>query len=137
MKSYATLIQYHTFEERFNYLKLSNQIGESTFGYDRYLNQRFYNSSEWRRIRDQIIVRDNGCDLGIKDRPISGKIIIHHINPLSIQDISESTEYLLNPEYLICVSRNTHNALHYGDISLIQQTNLIERAPNDCCPWKQ
>lgn len=124
-----------TFEERFEYLKIGGRIGEQTFGSDRYYNQRFYRSSEWKRVRNEIILRDNGCDLGCPDRPIPGKIIIHHLNPIIIDDIDLGSEYLLNPDYLICVSHNTHNALHYGDKSLLPK-DLVERRPYDTCPWK-
>lgn len=137
IKTYSELIQYSTFEDRFNYLKLSGQIGEDTFGFNRYLNQKFYISIEWQRIRDQIIVRDNGCDLGIIGRPISGRILIHHINPLTVCDISKSSDFLLNPDNLICVSHETHNALHYGDIYSTHSELIDERSPNDTCPWKK
>lgn len=124
-----------TFEERFEYLKIGGRIGEQTFGSDRYYNQRFYRSSEWKRVRNEIILRDNGCDLGCPDRPIPGKIIIHHLNPIIIDDIDLGSEYLLNPDCLICVSHNTHNALHYGDKSLLPK-DPVERRPYDTCPWK-
>lgn len=124
-----------TFEERFEYLKIGGRIGEQTFGSDRYYNQRFYRSAEWKRVRNEIILRDNGCDLGCPDRPIPGKIIIHHLNPIIIDDIDLGSEYLLNPDYLICVSHNTHNALHYGDTSLLPK-DPVERRPYDTCPWK-
>lgn len=135
IKTYSELIMIPTFEERFEYLKIGGRIGEQTFGSDRYYNQRFYRSAEWKRVRNEIILRDNGCDLGCPDRPIPGKIIIHHLNPIIIDDIDLGSEYLLNPDYLICVSHNTHNALHYGDKSLLPK-DPVERRPYDTCPWK-
>lgn len=136
-RSYSELIQLPTFEERYNYLKLNGSVGDDTFGFDRYINQRFYRSAEWKKIRDYVIIRDNGCDLGIRDREIAGKIYIHHMNPLSKEDIELSTDNLLNPEYLICVSHETHNAIHYG-INLKPNSNtIIERKPNDTCLWKR
>ena len=135
IKTYSELILLPTFEERFRYLKLSGRVGEETFGLDRYLNQIFYTSEEWRRIRRDVIVRDNGCDLGIWDREIHGLITVHHLNPISVDDILNRTEILLNPEYLICVSDLTHKAIHYGDERLLI-TAPIERRPNDMCPWR-
>ena len=135
IRSYSELIHIPTFEERFEYLKLSGAVGKETFGFDRYLNQVFYRSKEWKRVRDLVIVRDNGCDLGIEDREICGRIYIHHMNPISLSDIERKSESILNPEYLICVTHNTHNAIHYGDSSLLV-TAPIERTPNDTCPWR-
>lgn len=136
IKTYSELILLPTFEERFEYLKLKGSVGKDTFGHDRYLNQVFYTSQEWRRLRDEIIIRDNGCDLGIKGREIGGKIYIHHLNPLGVNDILTHSEYLVNPEYLICVSFETHNAIHYGDINLLPR-DPIERKRNDTCPWRR
>ena len=136
IKTYSELMQLPTFEERFKYLQLSNKVGKETFGFDRYLNQNFYRSAAWKRIRDQVIVRDNGCDLGIGDRMIGGKILIHHMNPITDKDIVDQTSILLNPEYLICVSHNTHNAIHYGDENLLIKEPVI-RTKNDTCPWKR
>ena len=136
IKTYSELILLPTFEERFEYLKLKGSVGKDTFGHDRYLNQVFYTSQEWRRLRDEIIIRDNGCDLGIEDREIGGKIYIHHLNPLGVNDILAHSEYLTNPEYLICTSFETHNAIHYGDINLLPR-NPIERKRNDTCPWRR
>ena len=135
IRTYSELIQLPTFEERFRYLQLSGSVGKETFGFDRYINQNFYRSDAWRRVRDQVIVRDNGCDLGIEDRMIYGKILIHHMNPINDKDIINLTEILLNPEYLICVSHVTHNAIHYGDEELFMK-EPIERSKNDTCPWK-
>ena len=136
IKTYSELIQLPTFEERFQYLKLSGAVGKETFGFDRYLNQNFYRSAAWKRVRDQVIVRDNGCDLGIDDRIIYGKILIHHMNPINDRDILDLTDILLNPEYLICVSHITHNAIHYSDESLLPREPIV-RFKNDTCPWKR
>lgn len=136
-RTYSELIQLPTFEERYNYLKLNGSVGDDTFGFDRYINQRFYRSAEWKKIRDYVIIRDNGCDLGIRDREIAGKIYIHHMNPLSKEDIELSTDNLLNPEYLICVSHETHNAIHYGSNLKPNSNTVIERKPNDTCLWKR
>lgn len=136
IKTYSQLIRLPTFEERFEYLKLKGSVGKDTFGHDRYLNQVFYSSMEWRRLRDKIIIRDNGCDLGIEGREIGGKVYIHHLNPLGANDILTHSEYLINPEYLICVSFETHNAIHYGDINLLPR-DPIERKRNDTCPWRR
>lgn len=135
VRTYSELIKLPTFEERFDYLRLDGVVGKDTFGFDRYLNQQFYRSSEWKRIRNQVIVRDNGCDLGIDEYEIHGRILIHHMNPISIEDLQYMSDLLMNPEYLICVSHRTHNAIHYGDESLIV-TTPIERSQNDTCPWR-
>lgn len=136
IRTYSELIAIPTFEERFKYLQLNGNIGDETFGYDRMFNQRFYSSLEWKRLRDEIIFRDNGCDLGILDRRIMGKILIHHMNPIMLEDIQKSSEFLLNPEYLICTSFETHNAIHYGDENLLFKAP-IERKQYDTCPWRQ
>lgn len=135
IRTYSELIRLPTFLERFNYLKLNGRVGEETFGCHRYLNQVFYRSKEWRRIRDFVIVRDNGCDLGVSGYDIFGKILIHHMNPITADDIRNRSDYLLNPEYLICVSHMTHEAVTYGDERLLV-TEPIERAPNDTSPWR-
>lgn len=135
IRTYHQLMQYSTFEERFKYLSLKGQVGEETYGFDRWINQKFYRSSEWKQIRNSIIIRDSGCDLGIIGREIPDRVIVHHMNPILVQDIQNASEYLLNPEYLICVSNNTHQAIHYGDEDLL----MIMPAPrtaNDTCPWK-
>lgn len=136
MRTYSELSKLKTFKERFEYLKLDGLIGEETFGWDRYLNQVFYKSPEWRSTRDKIIVRDNGRDLGVEGYDIFGKIIIHHMNPMSLGDLVNRNPDIFNPEYLICVSHETHNAIHYGDAN---QLNLgpIERTVNDTCPWRK
>ena len=136
IRTYSELITLPTFEERFKYLQLGGKVGEDTFGHDRYLNQMFYTSDEWRRIRRDVIVRDNGCDLGIQDREIHGLIIIHHMNPITIEDIINRSEFLLNPEYLISTVKNTHDAIHFSDERILI-TDPIERRPNDTCPWKR
>ena len=136
IKTYSELITLPTFEERFAYLQLNGVVGRDTFGFDRYLNQIFYRSKRWRSIRDQIIIRDNGCDLGVEGYDIYGKILIHHINPITLDDIEQESEFLLNPEYLITTTHNTHNAIHYGNESLLS-TMPIERVKNDTCPWRR
>lgn len=136
IRTYRELIALPTFEERFRYLKLNGTVGEDTFGFDRCINQQFYNSQEWRRLRDEIIVRDNGCDLGLKGYDIGGRILIHHMNPVTVRDIQERSQYLMNPEYLICVSHDTHNAIHYGDENQLRNKLPIERTKNDTCPWR-
>ena len=135
IRTYSELITLPTFEERYKYLKLDGIVGEETFGFDRYLNQIFYKSKEWRSIRDYVIARDNGCDLGIEGHEIFGKILIHHMNPITKEDILERSDLLLNPEYLICTIKNTHDAIHYGDENLLIITPP-ERTKNDTCPWK-
>lgn len=136
IRTYSEMILLPTFIERYRYLKLGGMVGEETFGFDRYLNQKFYRSKEWRRIRDEVIIRDGACDLGIPDREIYSRIIIHHMNPITKYDILNQTEYLLNPEYMICTLKRTHDAIHYGDESLLFD-GLVERSKNDTCPWKR
>ena len=135
IRTYSELITLPTFEERFNYLKLKGQVGKDTFGFDRWLNQIFYRDPEWKSIRDYVIVRDNGCDLGVDGYEINGRILVHHMNPISKEDILERSKYLLDPEFLISTIHNTHNAIHYGDEDLLIKTP-IERTKNDTCPWK-
>lgn len=135
MRTYSEMIKLPTLAERFEYLKLGGEIGAETFGFERYLNQKFYRSEIWKRIRNQVIVRDNGCDFGLTDYPIGGRIIVHHMNPVDSDDIIYQREVLLNPEFLVCVGERTHNALHYGGFDLLPQ-DPIERQPNDTCPWK-
>lgn len=134
-RSYHELSQLKTFEERFEYLKLSARIGEETFGTERFLNQYFYGTPEWRALRQNALIRDQGCDLGIEDHPIGGRIEVHHINPITAEDIRNRDPCLLDLENVICVSSNTHKAIHYGDASLLPH-DPIERKPNDTCPWK-
>lgn len=135
IRTYSQLIKFKTFEERFQYLKLDGAVGQATFGFDRYLNQQLYRSYEWKKVRDEVIVRDNGCDLAMEGFDIYGRVYVHHMNPILINDIRERSEFLLNPEYLICVSFDTHNAIHYGDESLLPR-EPVERMPNDTTPWK-
>ena len=135
MRTYSELIKLTTLAERFDYLKLGGVIGEDTFGFERYLNQNFYRSAVWKKIRNEVIIRDNGCEMGLEDYPIAGRIIIHHMNPVDSDDIIHQRDILLNPEFLICVGNQTHNAIHYGSIDLLPQ-DPIERKPNDTCPWK-
>lgn len=136
IRTYSELIVLPTFEERYKYLRLGGTVGEATFGFDRYLNQTFYKSKEWRQVRDYVIIRDNGCDLGMNDREIYGRVLIHHMNPITVDDIIQRSRYLLDPEYLICTTKNTHNAIHYGDDKLLI-TAPITRRKNDTCPWRQ
>ena len=135
MRTYTELSKLSTFKDRFNYLRLDGTVGEETFGFDRYMNQIFYKSREWADVRRQVIIRDNGCDLGCDGYEIHGKILIHHMNPISLNDIRYRTDLLLNPEYLISTVLQTHNAIHYGDESLLPELP-VERYPNDTCPWK-
>lgn len=136
VRRYSELIQLPTFEERYNYLRLRGSVGKDTFGFDRVFNQMFYRSKEWKAIRHEIIIRDNGCDLGVEGYDIYGPITIHHMNPISLDDIRDVTEYLLNPEYLIATTDRTHKAIHYGDDSLLLKAP-IERTRFDTCPWKR
>lgn len=135
IRTYSELIRLPTFKERFEYLSLDGKVGKETFGFDRYMNQIFYRSARWKRIRDKVIIRDLGCDLGIEGYEINGRIIIHHMNPLLLKDIVDETEFLMNPEYLISTTHSTHNAIHYGDESLLILDPIV-RVKNDTCPWK-
>ena len=137
IRTYSELITLETFEERFLYLKLDGSIGEDTFGFDRYLNQLFYRSPEWKQVRNFVITRDMGCDLAIPDHEIiNQQILIHHMNPLTKEDIINKSDYLLNPEYLICTTKKTHNAIHYCDERILDQIVPIVRTKNDQCPWR-
>lgn len=135
IKTYSELITIPTFIERFDYLKLGGRIGEETFGYDRYLNQILYTSIDWKRFRRDMIVRDMGLDLACEGYEIVGKIILHHINPITIDDVLQRRPMIFDPENVVCVSLNTHNAIHYGDESLLI-TEPIIRTKNDTCPWR-
>lgn len=135
IKRYSELITIPTYEERFQYLQLKGAVGKDTFGYDRYLNQILYNSPEWKRLRNQIIIRDNGCDLGCEGYEIYGRVLIHHMNPITVEDVVSRNPIVFDPENLICVSHNTHNAIHYGDESLLILAP-VERTKNDTCPWR-
>lgn len=136
IKTYSELSRLKTFEERYQYLRLNGSVGRETFGFDRYLNQVFYRSQKWKSIRNQVIIRDNGCDLGIEGRDINGRILIHHMNPISLDDIVNESDLLLDPEYLICTVHSTHNAIHYGDENLLILDPIV-RSKNDTCPWKK
>ena len=136
IRTYSELIKLKTFKDRFEYLKLDGIVGEETFGFDRYMNQIFYKSREWTSVRRSVIIRDNGCDLGMEGYEIHGKILIHHMNPINLSDIVHKTDELLNPDYLITTVLSTHNAIHYGDASLLPVLP-IERRANDTCPWKR
>ena len=136
VRKYSDLIKIPTFEDRYKYLRLGGKVGEETFGFDRYLNQIFYKDPEWRSVRDRIIVRDNGCDLGFEGREIRSRILVHHMNPITKEDILNRSEFLLNPEYLICTTKNTHDAIHYGDDRLLFKDPIV-RSKNDTCPWRR
>lgn len=136
-KSYKDIKKINGFDERFKYLKIDDsKIGIETFGYDRYINQNFYRSKEWKRIRDQVIIRDNGNDLGVDGYPIGKSIVVHHINPISIEDLENRSDKVFDLNNLICCSKETHNALHYGDLRYLNSKKIIERSRNDTCPWK-
>lgn len=136
LRTYSELSRLQTFRERFEYLRLDGVVGVETFGFDRYLNQVFYNSDEWKAVRKTVIIRDNGCDLGMDGYDIHGKIIVHHMNPFSIDDVLHRKEELLDPEFLISTVLNTHNAIHYGDESLLPSAPIV-RTRNDTCPWRK
>lgn len=137
IRTYSELITLPTFEERFEYLRLDGKVGVETFGFDRYINQLFYQrSQDWKKVRDIVIFRDNGCDLGIEGREIYDRIIVHHMNPVTKEDLVNGTDILLNPEYLISTIKRTHDAIHYGDANLLIK-DTVERRPNDTCPWKR
>lgn len=136
IRTYSDLVRLSAFEERFEYLKLGGTVGEETFGYDRYLNQEFYRSVLWRRARNHVIARDYGCDLGIEGHEIHDKVYVHHMNPIRPVDIMDSVDLdVIDPEYLICVTHNTHNAIHYGDTNLLRRNQLVVRRPGDTKLW--
>ena len=135
IKTYSELITIPTFEERFEYLQLKGSVGKDTFGYDRYLNQVLYSSPEWKRLRNQIIIRDDGCDLACDGYDVYGKVLIHHLNPITVEDVLARSRKVFDPDNLVCVSHNTHNAIHYGDVDLLV-TGPIIRTKNDTCPWR-
>lgn len=137
IRTYEELSKLKTFEERYEYLKLEGSVGEETFGYDRYLNQQFYKyDPDWKKIRDEVIFRDNGCDLGIEGREINGLILVHHMNPITKDDILDRSEYLLNPNYLITTIKSTHDAIHYGSSDMLMKDPVV-RSKNDTCPWRK
>ena len=135
IRTFSELKKIKIFEERYRYLRLVGVVGKSTFGFDRYLNQMLYTSRRWLGVRDDVIIRDRGCDLGVDDYVIHGRIIIHHMNPITIEDIELERDEIFDPEFLICTSFNTHNAIHYGDESLLPQLPII-RSRYDTCPWR-
>lgn len=139
IRTYTELIQLPTFIERFRYLKLGGKVGEDTFGWERYLNQHFYTSNEWRNFRRQIIIRDRGCDLGVDGHEYADNeiVFIHHLNPIDSKDILDQTEFLMNPEYVISCRKRTHDAIHYGDESAVLPFEMVYRSPNDTCPWRR
>ena len=137
IRSYTELSSLKTFEERFNYLRMNGRVGKDTFGFDRILNQFFYISKEWKAIRSKIIVRDGGCDLGVPGHEIHGqRIVIHHLNPITLEDLERRSPFLLDPGYLITTIHSTHNAIHYGDESLLITAPIV-RSKYDTCPWKK
>lgn len=137
IRTYSELIKLPTFEERFKYCQLNGTVGYDTFGYDRYLNQYLYQKSQrWKRVRDEVIIRDGGCDLAIPGYEIRDRIIVHHLNPLTIEDLENESDFVFNPEYLICTTHNTHNAVHYSDENLLIKAP-IERTKYDTCPWRR
>lgn len=133
-RSYSELITFDTFEDRYEYLRLRSSVGKATFGFDRYINQQFYRSTQWKQVRNHVIARDLGLDLGVEGHEIFDKILIHHMNPMLVEDIDEGISDILDPEYLISTTHRTHNAIHYGDRSLLVQP-LIERKSNDTKLW--
>ena len=135
IRTYSELITIPTFEERFEYLQLKGSVGKDTFGYDRYLNQVLYRSPEWKRLRNQIIIRDGGCDLACDGYDIYDKVLIHHLNPITVEDVLTRSRKVFDPDNLVCVSHSTHNAIHYGDVDLLI-TGPIIRTKNDTCPWR-
>lgn len=138
IKTYSEMLQYSSAKDRFQYLKIAGKVGVATFGFERYLNQALYTSSDWRRFRRDMILRDNGCDMALRDRDIPEGciIILHHINPLSLEDVEERSPAIFDPENVVCVSDRTHRAIHYGDISLLTLGPVVRR-PYDTCPWRQ
>ena len=134
-RCYSELIQLPTFKERYEYLRLGGLVGQDTFGFDRYLNQKFYRSPEWKHVRRDVIIRDEGRDLAMEGYELGNNIFVHHMNPISVQDLENVSDWVFNPEFLVCVSKQTHDAIHFGDASLLPKLP-VERTPNDMCPWK-
>lgn len=135
-RTYSELVRLETFDERYRYLRVAGEVGVATFGFSRYLNQQLYHSKDWKKVRRDVIARDNACDLAIADREIFDRIIVHHINPLTIEDLEETSPLIFDMENLICVSHNTHEAIHYGDASLLPSLPVV-RYSGDMCPWKK
>lgn len=134
IRRYSELRRFESFDDRFEYLKLGGEVGRSTFGFDRYINQTFYQSREWKQVRQHVIIRDNGCDLGVPGYEINGGLTVHHLNPMNVDDIVHGEDWILDPEYLICVSNDTHNAIHYGDRNLLPR-EFVTRRPGDTKLW--
>ena len=134
IRTYSEFLRRSTFEERYEYLKLGGSVGAATAGFDRWINQEFYRSREWKSLRQEVILRDGGCDLGVPGHEIQRKALVHHINPITIRDIVDGLHWILNPEYLVTVSHETHNAIHYGDASLLPKEH-VERSPGDTRVW--
>lgn len=135
IRTYDELSKFKTHQERFEYLRLDGSVGQDTFGFDRFLNQQFYKDPEWLRVRNEVIIRDEGCDLGVEGYEINSTILVHHMNPITPEDIVNRVGTILDPQFLICTTKNTHNAIHYGDANLLDGTP-IERTPNDTVPWR-
>lgn len=135
-KSYTEMLQYSTLLDRYNYLKLNGSVGKETFGFSRYLNQILYTSSEWKKLRDKVIIRDNGCIFGLDGYNIDSRLIVHHINPITLEQIEERDQLVFSMENLVCVSHRVHEAIHYGDLNLLPR-DPIERKPFDTCPWRE
>jgi hypothetical protein len=134
IRTYSELRRFDTFEQRFDYLVLLGEVGSATFGFDRWMNQRFYRSHEWKRTRDVVIVRDNGCDLGIPGYDIRAQLMVHHMNPVTPEDLTNGADWILDPEFLITTTHRTHNAIHYGDDSLLVKPP-VQRRPGDTSLW--
>lgn len=137
IRTHSELVKFTSFIDRFNYLKLGGTVGTDTFGFERYLNQVFYKSPEWRKARETVIIRDNGCDLGVPGHEIYRYPIVHHLNPISIEDIRNRNPVIFDPEFLILTVLKTHNAIHYGDDSILLINQPIERSKNDTIPWRR
>lgn len=135
IRTYEELSRLKTFEERYKYLRIGGAVGAETFGRERYLNQLLYQTPYWKKARQTVMLRDNACDLGVADRPIGGPVIVHHMNPITLEDIQEGRKEVYDPDFLICVSRTTHNAIHFGDDDLLAK-EPVERKPGDTCPWR-
>lgn len=135
IRTYDEMSKLKTHRERFEYLRLDGIVGQETFGFDRYLNQQFYKDEEWLRVRNDVIIRDEGCDLGVEGYEINSTILVHHMNPITAEDIINRVGHILDPQFLICTTKNTHKAIHYGDVNLLDGTP-IERTPNDTVPWR-
>lgn len=136
IRTYKELCKLKTFEERYEYLRIKSIVGDKTFGYDRYLNQLLYSNPRWKKTRYEVIVRDDGCDLGMEGYRINTKILVHHMNPITIEDVEQDRDHVYDPEYLICTAFGTHNAIHFGNTASLPRVPK-ERSKNDTCPWRQ